>query len=325
MIKLLYIKYFLRKFCEVMYLSFKNIFTQVAVLFIIILVGYFVRKKGLLDESSTSKLSSLVMNIFLPAMIITAMQIQFDKEMIPKILSLLFVSMVMFGVSTIVAFCLKIFIKSDSKLGIFQYALVFSNSGFMGYPVVEAVLGKGAIFYAAIFNLPFNFLCFTLGVYFLSKGNSNAKFSIKSMINPSMIAVFIGLALFVTGTELPVFINHPLELLGDVTTPISMIVIGSMLAGSSAMECFKRFDMYMLAVLRLVAIPMLVFLVLRPFSFDSVVMAIPVVISAMPSAANTAIMANEYGADVALASQAVFFTTLFSVVSIPLISVLLLA
>ena len=307
-----------------MYLSFKNIFTQVAVLFIIILVGYFVRKKGLLDESSTSKLSSLVMNIFLPAMIITAMQIQFDKEMIPKILSLLFVSMVMFGVSTIVAFCLKIFIKSYSKLGIFQYALVFSNSGFMGYPVVEAVLGKGAIFYAAIFNLPFNFLCFTLGVYFLSKGNSNAKFSIKSMINPSMIAVFIGLALFVTGTELPVFINHPLELLGDVTTPISMIVIGSMLAGSSAMECFKRFDMYMLAILRLVAIPMLVFLVLRPFSFDSVVMAIPVVIAAMPSAANTAIMANEYGADVALASQAVFFTTLFSVVSIPLISVLLL-
>lgn len=308
-----------------MYLSFKNIFTQVAVLFIIILVGYFVRKKGLLDESSTSKLSSLVMNIFLPAMIITAMQIQFDKEMIPKILSLLFVSMVMFGVSTIVAFCLKFFIKSYSKLGIFQYSLVFSNSGFMGYPVVEAVLGKGAIFYAAIFNLPFNFLCFTLGVYFLSKGNSNARFSIKSMINPSMIAVFIGLALFVTGTELPVFVNQPLELLGDVTTPISMIVIGSMLAGSSAMECFKRFDMYMLAILRLVAIPMLVFLVLRPFSFDSVVMAIPVVIAAMPSAANTAIMANEYGSDVSLASQAVFFTTLFSVVSIPLISVLLLA
>lgn len=308
-----------------MYLSFKNIFTQVAVLFIIILVGYFVRKKGLLDESTTSKLSSLVMNIFLPAMIITAMQIQFDKEMIPKILSLLFVSMVMFGVSTIVAFCLKFFIKSDSKLGIFQYALVFSNSGFMGYPVVEAVLGKGAIFYAAIFNLPFNFLCFTLGVYFLSKGNSNARFSIKSMINPSMIAVFIGLALFVTGTELPVFVNQPLELLGDVTTPISMIVIGSMLAGSSAMECFKRFDMYILAVLRLIAIPVLVFLALKPFSFDSVVMAIPVVIAAMPSAANTAIMANEYGSDVSLASQAVFFTTLFSVVSIPLISVLLLA
>lgn len=305
-------------------MSFKNIFTQVAVLFIIILVGYFVRKKGLLDEASTSKLSSLVMNIFLPAMIITAMQIQFDKEMIPKILSLLFVSMVMFGVSTIVAFLLKLFIKSDSKLGIFQYALVFSNSGFMGYPVVEAVLGKGAIFYAAIFNLPFNFLCFTLGVYFLSKGNSNAKFSIKSMINPSMIAVFIGLALFITGTELPVFINQPLELLGDVTTPLSMIVIGSMLAGSSAMECFKRFDMYMLAFLRLVAIPVLVFFALRPFSFDSVVMAIPVVIAAMPSAANTAIMANEYGSDVALASQAVFFTTLFSVVSIPLISVLLL-
>lgn len=307
-----------------MLLSFQNIFVQVAALFIIILIGYFVRKSGLLDESSTSKMSSLVMNIFLPAMIITAMQIQFDKTMVPKIISLLFVSIIMFGVSTLIAFCLKFFIKSDSKLGIFQYALVFSNCGFMGYPVVEAVLGKQAIFYTAIFNLPFNFLCFTLGVYFLSKGNKKAKFSFKSMINPSMIAVFIGLILFVMRVKLPVFINKPLELLGDVTTPLSMVVIGSMLAGSSAVECFKRFDMYILSILRLIIIPAAVFMALKPFSFDSIIMAIPVVISAMPSAANTAIMANEYGSDVSLASQAVFFTTLFSVVSIPIISIILL-
>ena len=306
-------------------MSFSNIFTQVAVLFIIILVGYIVRRLGFLDESSTSKLSSLIMSIFLPAMIITAMQLEFDSAMIPKIFSLFFVSMIMFGVSMIIAFLLRFFIKPESKLGIFQYALIFSNSGFMGYPVVEAVLGKDAIFYAAIFNLPFNFICFTLGVYLLSKGNKGSKFSFKSMINNSIIAVIIGLTLFVTGTKLPVFINEPLVLLGNVTTPLSMMVIGSMLAGSSATECFKMPDMYLIAVLRLIVIPFCVFLALKPFSFDPLVMSIPVVISSMPSAANTAIMANEYDADVSLASQTVFFTTLFSVISIPLISVLLLS
>ncbi|TQQ84816.1 AEC family transporter [Peptacetobacter hominis] len=308
-----------------MCLNFMDIFTQVAILFIIILVGYFVRRFNMLDDESTSKLSSLVMNIFLPAMIITAMQIDFEAELIPKMLSLFVVSMVMFAVSIIISFIMKLFVKSESELGIYQYALVFSNSGFMGYPVVEAVLGSGGIFYAAIFNLPFNFICFTLGVYFLSKGRPGKKFSLKSMVNSSIIAVVIGLILFFTKTKLPVFINEPLVLLGNVTTPLSMLVIGSMLAGSSATECFKMPKMYILTFLRLIVIPVAVFIVLKPFNFDSLVMAIPVVIGAMPSAANTAIMANEYGADVSLASQAVFFTTLFSVVSIPLISVLLLS
>ncbi|UWD47007.1 AEC family transporter [Clostridioides difficile] len=308
-------------------MNFSNIFIQVAVLFIIILVGYFVRKFNLLDEYCTSKLSNLTMTIFLPSMIISSMQINFDNKMIQKILLLLFISLVMYIVSIVIAFLLKYILKcEDTKdLGIYQYIVVFSNVAFMGYPVIEAVLGHEAIFYTAIFNLPFNLFSFTLGIYLLSKGSTTKGFSMKSLISPATIAVVIGLFLFITGLRLPQFINDPLEMLGSMTTPISMIIIGSLLANSSAIDCFVNKRLYLVTIVRLLVLPVIIYFILKGWVNDKMILAIPVVISSMPAAANTAIFANQYDSNVTLASQCVFFTTLFSVISIPFISIFLLS
>lgn len=307
-------------------MNFSNIFIQVAVLFIIILVGYFVRKFNLLDDHCTSKLSTLTMTVFLPSMIISSMQINFDSKMI-QILLLLFTSLIMYIVSIIIAFLLKYILKCNDKkdLGIYQYIVVFSNVAFMGYPVIEAVLGHEAIFYTAIFNLPFNLFSFTLGIYLLSKGSTSRGFSIKSLISPATIAIVIGLFLFVTGLRLPQFINEPLEMLGSITTPISMIIIGSLLANSSALDCFVNKKLYIVTFIRLLVLPVIVYFILKGWINDKMILAIPVVISSMPAAANTAIMANQYDSNITLASQCVFFTTLFSVISIPFISILLLS
>ncbi|HIF5157218.1 TPA: AEC family transporter [Clostridioides difficile] len=308
-------------------MNFSNIFIQVAVLFIIILVGYFVRKFNLLDDHCTSKLSTLTMTVFLPSMIISSMQINFDSKMIQKILLLLFTSLIMYIDSIIIAFLLKYILKCNDKkdLGIYQYIVVFSNVAFMGYPVIEAVLGHEAIFYTAIFNLPFNLFSFTLGIYLLSKGSTSRGFSIKSLISPATIAIVIGLFLFVTGLRLPQFINEPLEMLGSITTPISMIIIGSLLANSSALDCFVNKKLYIVTFIRLLVLPVIVYFILKGWINDKMILAIPVVISSMPAAANTAIMANQYDSNITLASQCVFFTTLFSVISIPFISILLLS
>ncbi|MCC0721731.1 AEC family transporter [Clostridioides sp. ZZV14-6044] len=308
-------------------MNFSNIFIQVAVLFIIILVGYFVRKFNLLDEHCTSKLSNLTMTIFLPSMIISSMQINFDNKMIQKILLLLFISLVMYIVSIIIAFLLKYILKcEDAKdLAIYQYIVVFSNVAFMGYPVIEAVLGHEAIFYTAIFNLPFNLFSFTLGIYLLSKGSTTKGFSMKSLISPATIAVVIGLFLFITGLRLPQFINDPLKMLGNMTTPISMIIIGSLLANSSAIDCFVNKRLYLVTIVRLLVLPVIIYFILKGWVNDKMILAIPVVISSMPAAANTAIFANQYDSNVTLASQCVFFTTLFSIISIPFISIFLLS
>lgn len=305
-------------------MNLSNIFIQVLVLFLLILVGYIARKRDLLDEHCTSKLSSLVMKIFLPCTIISSMQIDYSSDMISKIINLLIISVIMYSVSFLISYLLKFIFKSDDNLGIYQYVIMFSNVGFMGYPVVEAVLGSEAIFYTAIFNLPFNLLTITLGSYLLSKGKNDYSFSLKSLINPVIIAIFIGLLLFISSIKLPIFLNQPIGMLGDITTPLSMLVIGSMLCASSASDCFSNKKLHLVTLIRLILLPLLIYSIFNGKVEDSMLLAIPIVISSMPAAANTAIMANEYKSNTVLASQAVFFTTLFSIITIPLISMFLL-
>lgn len=305
-------------------MNLNNVFIQVLVLFILILVGYVSRKKEFMDEEFTSKLSKLTMSIFLPSMIINSMQIKYNSSMIGKITNLILISITMYTISFAIAYMIKFIFKSKENLGVYQFVILFSNVGFMGYPVVEAVLGKEAIFFTSIFNLPFNLLVMTIGIFLLSKDNGSYTFSIKSLINPVIISVFIGLALFIFNIKLPLFLNQPLELLGSVTTPVSMLIIGSMLCNTSSFDCFSNKKMYFITFIRLILLPFIVYFILRGIVKDNMLLAIPVVISAMPAAANTAILANEYNANESLASQAVFFTTLFSVVTIPLITGILL-
>lgn len=305
-------------------MDISNVFTQVLTLFILIIVGYCTRKKGLMDDNFTSKLSSLVMNIFLPCMIINSMQIEYNPNMVNKIITLIIISLFMYSISFIIAYFSKYIFKSNEDLGIYQFVILFSNVGFMGYPIVQAILGKDAIFYTAIFNLPFNLLIMTIGAFLLCRNNNNYKFSAKILLNPVIIAVFLGLLLFAINIKLPKFINNPIELLGNVTTPISMLVIGSMLFSSSAFECFFNKKLYILSFIRLLLLPFIVYFLLKGILHDNMLLCIPVVISAMPAASNTAILASEYKANEGLASQAVFISTLFSIFTIPLVAGILL-
>ena len=305
-------------------MDISNVFTQVLTLFILILVGYYARKKELIDDEFTSKLSSLVMFFFLPCMIISSMQIEYNPNMVSKIFLLIIISFFMYSISFIIAYFSKYIFKSTNDLGIYQFVILFSNVGFMGYPIVQAILGKEAIFYTAIFNLPFNLLIMTLGTFILCKNNNNYTFSIKTLINPVIISVFLGLLLFALNIRLPKFINNPIELLGSVTTPISMLIIGSMLFSSSALECFFNKSLYILSFIRLLLMPFIIYFLLKNILSDDILLSIPIVISAMPAASNTAILANEYKANEGLASQAVFLSTLFSIFTIPLIAGILL-
>ena len=194
----------------------------------------------------------------------------------------------------------------------------------MGYPIVETILGKDAIFYAAIFTIPFNLLIMTLGVFVICKENNNYSFSFKSLINPVIISIFIGLSLFILNIKLPYIINRPIELLGNITTPLSMIVIGSMLCLSSISECVKNKKLYIVSFIRLVLMPILIYFILKGIVYDKLLFSIPIVIVSMPVASNTAILSSEYNANDKLASQLVFMSTLFSIVTIPIISSILL-
>lgn len=159
----------------------------------------------------------------------------------------------------------------------------------------------------------------------LNKHNSEYKFSIKSIISPPIIGVLTGLSLFLLRIKLPLPIFNTLNMLGSITTPLSMIVIGSLLANSPIKETFINKKLYIVSFIRLLVVPSVVYFLLSLYIKNPLLLGVPVVISAMPAASNTAIMSKSYDANDQLASQAVFLTTLISIVTIPIISIVLLS
>lgn len=297
---------------------------QVVVLFLLIVVGYTIKKLNLITNNINRDLSNLVLNVALPAFIITAMNFSFSPHVLIESGKLLIISLCIYIFTIASSFVIpKLFNIKNKVKDIFQYIIVFSNVGFMGYPVTKAIFGDIGVFYAAIYNLPFNILLWTFGVYIMTRkhgeGKQENKVNFKAFVNPGIIAVIIGFVLFLFSLELPGPILTTLNMLGGLTTPLAMLFIGSILAEVEAKEIFTDFKVFILSGIRLLILPILVFFVLNLMGFSGYLIGIPVLITAMPAAANAAIMASKFDNDYQLASKAVFLSTLFSIVTIPLI------
>ncbi|SEF51582.1 hypothetical protein SAMN05660865_00408 [Caloramator fervidus] len=301
-------------------MDLNNVFSQVLILFFIMLVGYFSRKRNIIEKSINKGLIELILNITLPFMILSSFNYEFSKEMLINAFRLYTISLVLY--LTLVVLSKYLFKKYPyNERSVMRFVTIFSNCGFMGYPIVESVYGKIGIFYTAIFNINFNILIWTVGVMlFNNKEKQNVK---KVFLNPGLVSVILGFILFIFSIKLPYPIQRTLELIGSTTTPLSMIIVGSMLADININEFFKDYKIYYISLLRLIIIPLVTLTILKFFNFSGMLLGIPVLIMAMPAAANTALFAEKFDADVSLASKCVFFTTVLSVVTIPLIIMLL--
>ncbi len=290
---------------------------QVMVLFIIMMVGFYAKKKKFLNITVDKGLSELLLNITLPFMIVTSFNIKYEATMVSNAQKILIYSFLI-HISLIFISKLLFFKFPTNKQQVFRFITIFCNVGFMGYPVLESIYGGVGVFYAAIFNIPFNILVWTVGVM-LYTGEKDFKSMRKAAANPALIAVFIGIILFVFSIRLPLPIETSLKLVGSTTTPISMIIIGSMLAEMKFKDIFSDISIYYATVVRLLIVPMIIYMVLKFFKVDELLLNICVILQAMPAAVSTAIIAEKYGGDSLLASQCVFITTIVSVITIPIV------
>lgn len=298
-----------------------SVINQVIVLFLIMVVGFFSRKKEYINPSVNRSLSELLINITLPSMIIASFNFKFSKDMLNVGISLFLISLIIhLSLLLIGKFLYKRFNENEMK--VLWFITLFSNCGFMGYPVVESIYGKIGLFYAALFNIPFNILMWTAGV-FIFTGKGDIKSAKKALLNPGIVSVFIGLFIFLFSIQLPIPIQKTLELVGSMTTPLSMIIIGSTLADSKITSIFESKSIYIGTIVRLILIPVTTFIFLKYFGLKDFYLSIPVIITAMPAAANTVIMAEKFGGDAEFASKIVFLTTVLSAVTIPLVLILL--
>nr|WP_319376032.1 AEC family transporter [uncultured Methanoregula sp.] len=304
-------------------MDFLLVSSAILTLFVIIGIGFILRKYGIPNGNRVQWISHILVNIALPALTIRSMQVPLSATNIGIAESMLLIAIAYY----LGAFCLSYLIchflpGSGQEKGVFQFMLVFPNVGFMGIPVAMAVLGPDSLFYVILFCLPFNFFAFSLGVYLIAHGRPG-KFNPRVLVTPGLVASFIGLALFLAGYTIPSPVSTALDWIGMTMTPLAMLVVGALLATLPASRLAGDWRIAVITAFRLAVLPVLAFLILLPFIHDKLLLGVTVLLIAMPVAANAVLFSEEYKVDATLASQGVFISTLFCLVSIPAIGILL--
>lgn len=294
-----------------------SVTNQVIMLFLIIGVGSYARKKNIINEEINKGLTKLLLEVTMPLMIITSFQHEFSKELMNNIIEIFAYAVAIHLI--LIALSALLFIKYNrDKKDILRFATIFSNCGFMGFPVVASIYGKVGILYASIFNMPFNIFSWTYGImlYTKNKDSNNIK---KILLNPGIVSVVIGVFLFVFSIKLPTTVYNTFKLVGDMTTPLSMIIVGAMIVQVNIKSIFKNISLYYISFVRLIFVPVLTYAILKLINAEEILRNISTIIEAMPAAAVTAIFAEAYNKEPEFASEVVFFTTFMSVIAIPVV------
>jgi len=285
---------------------------MVIVLFIIMLIGVLLGKMKVINSESRSTISFLIINVSMPMLIVSSSNLEFNEQTKNESMWLIIMSVAAFFFSILLA-------QLIFKKAVPRCATVFSNAGYMGLPVLNSILGPKGLFLGAIFQMVFHLFTWTYGISLFTKSNK-FKDSLKKMINPSLIAVAIAIVLMFTGWKMPDTIQTVLKMMGELTTPLSMLLIGATLAQVSLKEVIKLKQIYLVTALRLLIIPAFVLLFLLFPSIPKISVYVVFVINAMPSAAITGILAMKYNNDEKLASSIVAFSTLISIITLFLIT-----
>ncbi len=303
------------------------IFFSVMKLFIMLFAGFTARKLDVIDQQSTKGLSSLLIKVTLPALIFTSMQKEFSPELLRESFLITALSFGVYGLYFLIAMVTGRVLGGDKKdTGVYQFSILFSNVGFMGFPVLGSVFGGESIFYAAMFNIPFHFFVFTLGVFLMTRGHSeDARFDWKLFLSPGIIATAAGFIFFVFSLKLSVIIYDPIKSVGDITIPLSMITVGSMLTEVHYSELLAGWRVYLICFMRLAVLPAVVFIFVTLFTDNPVMICVPVVIAAMPVAVNAPLIAHEYNGNAILASRLMFISTFLSLFTLPVVLMVLKA
>jgi predicted permease len=300
-------------------MDFINVFTAILILFLIIGLGFFARKRGVFDKTSVHWVSHILVTIAIPALTISSMQVPYTAQNVAIVWKTLFLAFGYYLATFVFGLVVCRFIPATrEESGVFRFMLVFPNVGFMGIPVAGAILGPGALFYVILFNLPFNLLVFTMGVWLLSQGRQE-KPGLLLLLTPGFIASLVGLTLFIVEYDIPFPVDTLLDWIGRTTTPLAMLMVGALLATLPLSRLAGDWRVALITFLRLIFLPVLAFLFLAPFVHDPLLLGTVVLLIAMPVAANTVLLSEEYGVDATLASQGVFLSTLLCLLSIPLL------
>lgn len=300
------------------------IINQMIILFLVMIVGYIANKAKILDQEQNQKLSSLVLNVTSPGLILSSVAEPASGDL-GTVLQIFLISVAIYIILPIIGIVFgRILNVAKEDRNLYQFMTIFSNIGFMGYPVIQSIFGSHALFFAAIVNLVFNIFCYSYGVFLIS-GSGKLSFDFKQLINPGMVFSIIAVVIYLTKWQMPDIVAETSSLVGSITTPLAMMIIGSSLAEIPLKEVINEIRIYPYTIIKQILMPILFWWVLKFIVSDPVVLGVLVILIAMPVGSITIMFCNQFGGNTPLASKSIFITTLASVFTIPTLVYLLFA
>lgn len=299
---------------------------QMIQLFLVIALGYLLLKIKILDVDFNQRLTTLLLSVTTPALIVSSVLSTTIEKDLSEIIFVFIVAIVIFMVLPILGLIIvKIMKVPLHQQGLYIFMTMFSNIGFMGFPVMKSIFGNEAVFLTAIFNMLFNLLVFTVGILFMNyRSAEKISINLRQSFSPGVVSSLVALLIYLTGFQMPDIISSTITMIGDITTPIAMMLIGSTLATIPLKEVFNELRVYPYTILKQIIIPIIAYPILNFFIKDALILGVSLIMISMPVGNIAVLFATEYHKDVALAAKTVFMTTLLSIITIPLIVALFL-
>jgi len=313
-------------------MNFDALYVVVATLMVIIAVGFLCRKVGIINDVSSKNLSKLVLMVGQPAMLIYSMSsAEYNEENVNIAWTMLWLGFIYHGALAVLGYFLALpYKKNIDEEKISEFSFMFANCAFIGFPIFAALLGPTGLFMASFLVFSFNVLLWTWGLAIFGRKRNDIKLSIKKIfLNFGTVPCVIGFVLYLLkdpaiGFELPVFLTKAMGYLTNICTPISVLIIGALIATQSPKRIFCSWKLYYFNAVKLFILPLLVcliskvILILVPVDGLYMYAVFATAAAALPSAAAVTMMSETHGLDSGYSSVIVGTTSLLSVLSLPL-------
>lgn len=305
-------------------MSILVIFQQMIVIFLLVLVGYILFKKKILSYSCSADLSVLVVHLCSPALILGSALEGCHNLKYSQMLAGFVLCGILYAVLILCGIVLPKILRAE-EWEVHQYKMmtIFGNTGFIGIPVTLAVLGSESVIYVTIFNIYFNLLIYTYGMYLVNKGAVGKKqnFTPKMFLNVGNLSNVAAVLVFILKPDTPAILEEFVNYIGNATVFLSMVIVGGFLVRAPLKETFSERKVYLFVLIRQILIPILLVLLLKRWVKDPIMLGACILMVSMPVANLPLMMAEQAGADGRILSKGIIVTTLCAIFTIPLTAV----
>ena len=294
---------------------FKNMIDMQLMMFLLVGIGFFIRKKGIVNTEGRMNMIDLCLHITLPFNVLHSFLRKWDWNLFIACGVILLLSV---GFNAISVFFSAVLYKKQeaNRQKSLKYGTIISNSGFLGNPMVEGIYGSEGLLYAALFMLPVRIVMWTIGIAVFLKGRKEKLWK-NVLTHPCIVAIYAGVIIMVCGIQFPTFVEKTIVGITGCNTPLSMMLVGMMLAEVKPKGLIDKTMVFYTAI-RLLIIPAVVFAITAFLPIDGMLRGITVIMAGMPAPITTALLSAKYGGDEKYATGMIFLSTILSLITLPL-------